>query len=155
MGIAIEHTAPDTHVMGKGWKVFEGADGERVVRSTIVQPDIWRQVLLYRATSEASRPRAWRSTGTLSVACWMRCGRNSGPNDVSVSAYGTSTARSGVVERSSSTHPRSSRGSLLRRTPPAGRRRALNQMRRVESPMGVVLCGSDVNRVREFTFPRG
>lgn len=42
--------------MGEGWKVFDGADGQREVRSIIDQPHIWEQVLLYMSALEAYPP---------------------------------------------------------------------------------------------------
>lgn len=54
--IATKHATPDTYVLGEAWKVFDGADGEREVRSIIGQPHIWEQVLLYMATLEAYPP---------------------------------------------------------------------------------------------------
>jgi hypothetical protein len=53
--IATEH-ATDTHVMGEAWKVFEGADGEREVRSIVSQPHAWEQILVYICALEAFPP---------------------------------------------------------------------------------------------------
>jgi hypothetical protein len=54
--IATEHATDDTHIMGEAWKVFDGADGEREVRSIVSQPHAWEQILVYICALEAFPP---------------------------------------------------------------------------------------------------
>jgi hypothetical protein len=54
--LATEHATDETYIMGEAWKVFEGADGEREVRSIIGQPHAWEQILTYLCALEAFPP---------------------------------------------------------------------------------------------------
>ncbi|MDZ7730877.1 MAG: hypothetical protein U5K37_08210 [Natrialbaceae archaeon] len=51
-----EHASADTHVMGEGWKVFDGADGTPEVRSIMGQPHNWTQTLTYLSSLVAYPP---------------------------------------------------------------------------------------------------
>lgn len=54
--MATEFATPDTHVLGESWKVFDGADGTREVRSIMAPPHQWEQALLYMSALEAYPP---------------------------------------------------------------------------------------------------